>query len=440
MTLFFFDDFETDDFSLWDTDSSGADLFTSAASALAGSFGCEIDSGCAGCGNEVILNLNAFSLGAAFRVGFKFDRNDISLTSGQYISLVLVVPFTLTQILEIRVINDGGTLKAQTIGFDDSDVEHSAESAITSGIKEIEARLVSATGAATNDGSIEIYVNGALIDSATGIDNHTKYQDLVGGSLSVRPELSSGDANSGSFYVDDFTLRDDDTPIFTGDVGSYVIGTAIDNETDGDTAWLTVWRDGTMYLQRWDIPTLTKELEITLGESTLAQVQARNQVAYPFAGSDQKMWVFGNMVQPAYLTGTVHLAETTGAGASGTWAISPNLSSWDSADVLDSLYVTPDLDGIGTRRFTAIRRRGSNAPELWQGLNALTLVSALPFPNGTSIEYRGMHIGRGGGIAVGVADVGTGSNRLVSSISPYTSWTDITYNYPSGTVQVLRYL
>jgi hypothetical protein len=225
------------------------------------------------------------------------------------------------------------------------------------------------------------------------------------------------------------------------DTGTYVIGTAIDNETAGTTAWLTAWRDGTLYLQRWGLPGLSKDLEISLGAATLAQVQAKTKIAYPYAGSDQTMWVFGNMDSPAFVTGTVHLVETTGAGASGTWTISPDLSSWASTDVLDSLIVTPDLDGIGTREFIAVRRRTGTAPELWQGLNALSLKSTIPLPTGTGVEYRGMHMGRNQSIALGTDTLGTGSSRILSSITPYTgTWTDITYDYPSGTVQVLRYL
>jgi hypothetical protein len=196
-----------------------------------------------------------------------------------------------------------------------------------------------------------------------------------------------------------------------------------------------------MYLQRWDLPTLTNEFEISLGAATLAQVQTRSRVAYPFAGSDQTMWVFGNMLEPAFLTGTVHLMETTGAGASGTWAnASVSLGSWASDDVLDSLFVSTDLDGLGSRNFIAIRRQAGAAPELWKGLGGLSFISTIPLPTGSSVEYRGMHVGRNTEISVGSATLGTGSSRIFSAISPYTTWTDKTFDFPSGTVEVLRYL
>jgi len=223
MAQFFFDDFETDDFSLWGTDNSGAKLFTSAASALAGSFGCEIDSGCFGCTNDVSQELTAFTIGTALRVGFKFSRNDITFTSGQYINAVDLTPLSFGSILETRIINDAAVFKIQAVCIDDSAAEHIAEAQISSGTKNIEIRLVSATGAATNNGSVHIYVDTVLIDSATGIDNHTKYQDLSGGNLSMSAEQNNGDASSGSMYFDNITLRDDDTPIFPSTPDQYVI-------------------------------------------------------------------------------------------------------------------------------------------------------------------------------------------------------------------------
>ncbi len=214
MTLFFFDDFETDDFSLWDTDGSGADLFTSAASALAGSFGCEVATGCVGCGEQVILDLTGFATSTPLRIGWKFDRNDITFTSAQFITLIEMTPFTFSSIVDVRVINDGGVFKIQAVCIDDSAVEHIAESSISLGVKDVEVRLVSATTAVSTDGSIEIYVDGSLIDTASNIDNFSKFQDLGGGDIQIAPNQSNGDASSGSMYVDNFTLRDDDTPIF----------------------------------------------------------------------------------------------------------------------------------------------------------------------------------------------------------------------------------
>ncbi len=214
MTLFFFDDFETNNFSLWDTDSSGADLFTSAASALAGAFGCEIDTGCFGCGQQVIKNMDSFAIASALRVGWKFDRNDLTLTSAQFITLSEMIPATESEIMNIRVINDGGVFKIQAVCIDDSTVEHIAESSISLGVKDVEIRLVSATTAVATDGSIEIYVDGSLIDTASNIDNFTKFQDLDFGTIDLSPNQNNNDASSGSMYVDNFTVRDDDTPIF----------------------------------------------------------------------------------------------------------------------------------------------------------------------------------------------------------------------------------
>ena len=336
----------------------------------------------------------------------------------------------------------GGTfaIKVNYLNDDANIIQVGSDEAIaSSGEVCVDLRAIRETNSTSADGEIEFFINGVSKASISNAENNAAWADVD----TFRVRIDSDDADfTGELYADQFLVDDDSATslCISGSVGNYIIGTAIDNETDGNTAWLTLWRDNMMYLQRWDLPTLTKEHEISLGAATLAEVQAKSRIAYPFAGSDQEMWVFGNMVDPAFLTGTVHLAETSGGGASGTWAINPDLSSWGGTDVLDSLFVSTDQDGLGTRLFAAVRRQSGVTPELWQGINALNFISTIPFPTGTGVEYRGMHVGRNQAISVGTDTLGTGSSRILSAISPYTSWSDVTFDYPSGTVQVLRYL
>lgn len=300
----------------------------------------------------------------------------------------------------------------------------------------VEFELIRESSFGAADGEARWWLDTVLQDTHTNVQNFNLFLTAD----EVYAEVNSGSVAGdgvGDFYIDEILVTNN---LPATDVGSYIIGTAIDNEATGNIAWVTVWRDDIMYLQRWDLPTLTKELEISLGAATLAQVKARSQVAYPFAGSDTTMWVFGNMASPAFVTGTVHLIGTTGGGTSGTWANSTSLTSWANTDVLDSLHVTPDLDGGGSRIFTAIRRQSGVAPSLWRGTNGLSEISFLPLPTGSAVEYRGMHIGRNEEISVGTATLNSGAGRIFSAISPYTSWTDKTFDYPSGTVEVLRYL
>lgn len=440
-------DFETGDFTEWDNDSSGAELFVSSTGAIGGTYSCN-HTWKTGTPRDV-SNDTGFALG----VGVTIVRTACK------IKLVSLDFGTLQTEVTLHTWVNGSTLAKTILRISGSDVVPVLGSDVGSSpdiiggdiddgaVHTLEYRIVKESAPAAGDGIHELFVDGISVGSNTSVNNFALFVAARAGILNwVTASLiiASGSGHSGGIITDDWILRDDDTQIYPppapGDTGSYIIGTAIDNETDGTTAWLTAWRDGTLYLQRWGLPGLSKDLEITLGAATLAQVQAKSKIAYPYAGSDQTMWVFGNMDSPAFVTGTVHLIETTGAGASGTWTISPDLSSWASTDVLDSLIVTPDLDGIGTREFIAVRRRTGTAPELWQGLNALTLASALPLPTGTGVEYRGMHMGRNESIALGTDTLGIGVNRIISAPSPYTTWTDITNDYPSGTVQVLRYL
>jgi hypothetical protein len=108
---------------------------------------------------------------------------------------------------------------------------------------------------------------------------------------------------------------------------------------------------------------------------------------------------------------------------------------------MDSLHATFPLDGDSDKReFAAIRRRSTSPPEFWGGQGALAFISILPFPSGTGVDYKGMHkIAAQRDVVVGSGGKGTGINRVVSAIAPYTSWRDITYDYGSGTVEVIRY-
>jgi hypothetical protein len=232
----------------------------------------------------------------------------------------------------------------------------------------------------------------------------------------------------------------------TGTGGSYVIGSALDREEDGSILWLTLWKgDDNLYLQRWITSIMTLDSEVPLGAATLSDVQSKTVIAYPFAGTTDTVYVYGRMISPAWIgSGTVHAIQSSNGGASGTWSlIGGPYGNFDDADVLDSLHVTPDLSGVGDRIFTGVRRN-TGEPELWRGLNSLAFVSDIPLPTGTGVNWRGMDINRSQEVSLGSNVLGTGTNRVLSAVSPYTTWRDITgiggpTPYPSGTVGVLRY-
>lgn len=348
--------------------------------------------------------------------------------------------------------NNGGTVQGQVLGI-------SGTSITTNTSAEIDSTAINANVMAGRIGA----------NTAIGVYRNTSNQTYalevlvsgtsVSGGTPLLVSATVGEQSDAYTTASPYTLvmYGDDAVIVTSseaepdvsDSGIYAIGAALDNETDGSIIWVTVWKDdGNMYAQQWDADALTVNFEIPLGAATLAQVQERSTVAYPYLGNTNDVWIFGRMSNPAYLTsGTVWIIRSSTGGASGTWSVAPSgpyAGGFEDADVLDSLHVTPDLSGLGDRFFSGVRRRGGNAPEFWRGLNGMTFVSAIPLPTGTGVNWRGMHVNRQYEVSLGSNMLGTGSSRVLSAASPWTSWRDITgmagpTPFPSGTVGVLRY-
>ena len=310
-----------------------------------------------------------------------------------------------------------------------------------------EVRIVRESSDGATDGEVELLVNGSSIFSNTVFENFNAFANYA-------TYVHRGNSNTGAFsgvgYSDEFLLDDDSNATLNcvaaaAESGTYMIGQAIDTEEDGETLYATVWRNSTLFLQRWSVSGSPLKLaEVSLGAATFADMQSKTETAFPFAGSDSDVWVFGRMTAPvgAPTAGTRHILSST-VGGTGTWSdVSGITGSWANADVMDSLHVTPPVDGAGLREFAAVRRRSTSPPELWIGNNALALSVAIPFPSGTGVEYKGMHkAGAGGEISIGSAAGGTGSaaNRVFSTVTPYTRLRDISFDFPSGTVEVLRY-
>jgi hypothetical protein len=217
--------------------------------------------------------------------------------------------------------------------------------------------------------------------------------------------------------------------------GAYVLGISNDVEDDGTTAWITLWKANVLYLQVWNVSTMTMIREISLGAATIAQVQNRTKVAYPFAASGDQCWIYGNMDAPAWLAGTHHVIKTTAGGVSGSWT---SLSLGWVSDSCGAFYASADLTGAENRNLYAIRNSISGVPQFYYGLDTLALVSSLPVPAGTRVKHGGFHVSRRGEIAVGMDTYTTGT-MVVASIDDGATWGDVTYDLPSGTVEVLRY-
>jgi hypothetical protein len=301
-----------------------------------------------------------------------------------------------------------------------------------------------------NDEAVEFSSIGATIPAPsdtlawTPTNRPDRQTPLTGAALpTVITSASSTSAPTGHLYVRLYRSSVTPTPPAPspGTTGIYAISLSLDRENDGSKLFLTAFdaNAGELILQRWDTATMTVDHEIPLGTSTLAEVQARTKIAYVFAASDDLVWIYGQMDSSGWAgpTGTFWLAESSTGGVSGSFS-SFNLG-WDANSTLAALNVSSDLSGTDSRLFTGIRCKTTTPPQLYQDLNALTLVSTTPLATGTFINHEAMDIGVNSGNVIVGGMVGAGSNRIVMSVPPYSTWLDMTDNHPSGTFQTVRF-
>lgn len=107
------------------------------------------------------------------------------------------------------------------------------------------------------------------------------------------------------------------TTLFNSDTQTKILGLAEDGE-DGSILWLTIWRDGTLYLQKWNTVDMTLTSTTNLGAATLGEINANTYIARVASvpGDNDAVYVYGRMVDPAGLTGTYHVIKSTNGGTS----------------------------------------------------------------------------------------------------------------------------
>jgi len=197
--MIFADSFESGNLQAWSGSSTGGgDLSVKPAAALAGSQGL-----------QAVINDNTAlyltddkpNAEARYRVGFDFDPNSISMSSGD--THVIFQGFSGTSLVVLRVelsfsagayqlrtalLNDGTTW-TNSSWFTISDASHA-----------IELDWQASTGAGANNGSLTFWIDGVQKASRTGIDNDTRRIDRV--RLGAVAGIDTG--TRGTYYMDAF--------------------------------------------------------------------------------------------------------------------------------------------------------------------------------------------------------------------------------------------
>ena len=198
LVFLFEDDFETGDFSLWTRFNDGNGyLYPCTDAAMHGTWGACVDRGTDK--RKQLIDETPVNQ-TTYNVRFNIDMNSLSMVVGERFRFIQVKmgperPFFIVAkyesgqyLIQLNTLRDDLT-KAKTGWYPLSDAPHTIE---------IDWQQASVAGA--NDGWVELYLDGSLLETKSGLDNDTIYVDTFKIGFTSRLD---GKAISGIFYLDD---------------------------------------------------------------------------------------------------------------------------------------------------------------------------------------------------------------------------------------------
>jgi len=284
---------DSDDFSEWDS-KIGSGIATSAGAALGGSaFGVEATPALSA--SFATWSADPGVALDALRFAARFDRNTLALSAG---TTALIMALTWNDLLKIYLKEDSGFYKIHIESEEDDTSVQSATSTATVPAVEvtIEARILRASSDVASDGAAYVYVNNTEYVSLTGLDNYDNYNNWDLGNFAIY-NLVSGGSPSGTWYIDEFFVRDDDTQIFSDTFR--VLGLA----ADIDRLYVTGLKNGVFQLYRYLLDTLAEDATIPeFGSATDAEIDSLDRGLLPAVKPGVDGWPFlfgrdGNDIQ-----------------------------------------------------------------------------------------------------------------------------------------------
>lgn len=300
MSIVFSDDFESGDFSAWDTVPAGGtrNSVTASAGMDGTTYGDEITPTDAG--SAASQSLTVFTIvGNTLRLGFYLNKNDITaLVPGPFAQATVIQVSTFSFPIAIRIYlkDTGSGIFIEYLTHEDDGTDHSSSTGLlASGEVVIEVKIARASTSGSADGEVELFINGSSVDSITGLDNYDLFADIPNGTLATGADNFTGDS-TGSFYLDQIVLRDDDTPIYPP-VSPSSGFRAMGMDADSGVVYVTGLRDGaTLELYLYDRETLAEDPAVdTFGTITDADVDALTGGVYPAIkpGMENVVWLYG---------------------------------------------------------------------------------------------------------------------------------------------------
>jgi hypothetical protein len=195
-------------------------------------------------------------------------------------------------------------------------------------------------------------------------------------------------------------------------------------KASGGRVWVTGWRPNRLFLRAYNSTNLTLEQEINLGPATLAQVNSKELIAYPYApntGGNNDCFVYGRMSN-VQGNGPCHVARTQNGGV-GFQIIE---DGWENTHC-------GALATNGYGQIIAVRNYPTQSKIYIQGeIGRLVYRSTLPVG---PINHKAFKLRQSDN------RVYIGGPGVYESLPPYTYWFDLTYDHDmSSTITAIDIL
>lgn len=217
MSLVFYSGFNSNDFSEWGTPPTGTTHQTAAAAAMNGTaYGDEVDLGNGGTTPDNLVPTFSDTNGV-LRLGFFLDTNDLAVTTpgaGEEAEVIELLSDGYLSAVTVQLSDTGSGLFVIVTTHDDAGNPFSFNSSVLSaGAHVIEIEVNQAATAISEDGNLETYIDYSLVSTISSLDNFELFGNISGASITLGvTDFPSG--HSGTFYLDEISLRDDGTTIY----------------------------------------------------------------------------------------------------------------------------------------------------------------------------------------------------------------------------------
>jgi len=186
------------------TVTDGGNLSVAAGAALAGTnygLSCFINDTTVIYGEKTITA----DTSGILRVRFYFDPNTLTMSNSD--NFVLCMPRNASAgCAYIQLIKVGSDYAIRALIINDAGGNTTTSSyTITDAPHYLEFKLLRATGASTNDGSLQLWIDGVDKETISGIDNYTRFDNFTSirlGALVIIPATVSG-----TFYLDELVVN-----------------------------------------------------------------------------------------------------------------------------------------------------------------------------------------------------------------------------------------